>query len=438
MTEMPKERKTAVKSTETVKKVRSVVRTMYSRAHQAKEQGIPVAYCMAGCAYNEILDAMGIVPIWTENYAGLCSAKQDSERFILKAEAEGYSNLICSYARTGIGFDALRSELHGTPPGSPDGGMAEPDMLLGCSFACDPRFKWYQALGRYKNTPIYAMDVVIPSVDADMNEVREYYVKYQTEQFKGLVDFLEKQTKKKLDYDKLSDVIDTTDETYRIWWECYQLRKAIPCPMPSEDHFNAFVPGLFEAGKKETVDFYRELYTEIEQRVQNKTGVIDEEKYRLLWAGGLPPWHNMWIFNYFESHGAVFVIETMYKPPDPAKIPVIVTNPLERLAWRSILRWTEKHEKARQRSHNPEVEMILDMVDDYKIDGMVTHASKSCRASSMGQMFFMDLVKTYVKVPSLQLTSDLVDAREYSQTQWLIQIGTFLETVNSAKRGKNL
>jgi len=134
----------------------------------------------------------------------------------------------------------------------------------------------------------------------------------------------------------------------------------------------------------------------------------------------------------------VFVIETMYKPPDPAKIPVIVTNPLERLAWRSILRWTEKHEKARQRSHNPEVEMILDMVDDYKIDGMVTHASKSCRASSMGQMFFMDLVKTYVKVPSLQLTSDLVDAREYSQTQWLIQIDTFLETVNSAKRGKNL
>jgi hypothetical protein len=41
----------------------------------------------------------------------------------------------------------------------------------------------------------------------------------------------------------------------------------------------------------------------------NSTGTF-KSKYRLLWGSGLPPWHTMNIFNYFEGLGAVFVGET--------------------------------------------------------------------------------------------------------------------------------
>jgi benzoyl-CoA reductase/2-hydroxyglutaryl-CoA dehydratase subunit BcrC/BadD/HgdB len=182
MTEVQKT--TASKATETVRRVRQLVKGLYSQAQEAKAQGRPIAYCMVVCQYDEILRAMDIVPIWTENYAGLCAAKREAERFLLKAEADGYSNLICGYARTGLGFDAMRREQGDIPPNSPDGGMVEPDMLLGSSSGCDSRYKWYQALGHYLDTPVYNFDVLYPPVDANVAEVREYFVRYLVEQLR--------------------------------------------------------------------------------------------------------------------------------------------------------------------------------------------------------------------------------------------------------------
>ena len=88
----------------------------------------------------------------------LCAAKRDMDRFLLKAEADGYSQVLCSYARIGLGFDSLRKELGGIPENAPDGGMPVPDMMLGSSAVCDPRFKWYQAAGRYLEVPTYSID----------------------------------------------------------------------------------------------------------------------------------------------------------------------------------------------------------------------------------------------------------------------------------------
>ncbi len=436
MEETPREKTTAVKATDTSKRVRSIVKSYYMRAQEASEKGAPIAYCMVASCYDEILLAMDVVPIWTENYSGLCAAKRDAERFILKAEAEGYSNVICGYARCGIGFDILRHELGHIPPESPDGGMARPSMLLGSSAVCDPRYKWYQSLGRYLDTPIYNFDIVVPPIDANLADVKEYYVKYQLEQFKGLVTFIERQTGKKMDYDRLSEILDIADETNQVWLDCYKLRSAIPGPMPSQDHFSAFVPAFYGIGTKETLDFYRELYNEVKYRVDNKMSTVPEEKYRLLWAGGLPPWHTMWIFNYFESRGGVFVMDTTYGPWGTVEVPKGITHPLERLAWRTFLRWTNRYEKAQKRSGNEWVELILDIVDDYHIDGMAMHATKSCRATTMGQIHMKNLAQDYVKIPTLLLISDIVDVRDYSEAEWKANINAFMETVDSNKRGK--
>src|SRR4030043_1590209 len=362
----------ATKSTKMAEKVRPLVKQMYARAHEAKKQGRPVAYCMIGCQYDEILRAMDITPIWTENYGGLCATKRDAERFLTKAEFAGYSNVLCSYATTGIGFDALRRELGEIPPNAPDGGMAEPDMLLGCGYRCDPRYKWYQALGHYKDTPIYNFDVVTPPADADLKQVRGYYIKYQVEELKGLVAFLEKQTGKKMDWERLNQVIDLSEETSKLWRECHELRKATPCPMPAEDHFRTFVPGRFWLGTQEALDFYRELRDELKDRVENKIGVIPDEKYRLLWGGGLPPWHSMNIFNYFESHGAVFVRETAYSPFDAAEITANV-HPLERFAMKYFGGFTYRYERAKKGCGDPAVQQVLDWIGEYKAEGIVMH-----------------------------------------------------------------
>lgn len=283
-----RQKTTAIKSTEAAKKVRGIVKSLYRRAKEAKEQDRLVSYCMVGSQYDEILRAMDIEPVWTENFGGLCAAKRAAEPYLEKAEAEGFSQLICGYARTGIGFDILRKELGQMPPDAPDGGMPEPDLLLGSSMACDVRFKWYQSLASYLDIPIYNIDVLFPPIDANLMAVRDYYIQYQAEQFKGLIAFLEKHSRERLDYDRLWETIKLSDKANLLWWEAYELRKAIPCPMPGEDAFTVFVPGRYLSGEKESLDFYQELYQELKCRVHNKIGVIPNERYRLLWGEGFP------------------------------------------------------------------------------------------------------------------------------------------------------
>ena len=106
--------------------MRALVKNIYKSAHEAKANGQKVAYIMVASQYDEILRAMDIVPLPTENYAGLCAAKRDMDRFLLKAEADGYSQVLCSYARIGLGFDSLRKDLGRIPDNSPDGGMPVP------------------------------------------------------------------------------------------------------------------------------------------------------------------------------------------------------------------------------------------------------------------------------------------------------------------------
>lgn len=422
---------TAAKSTETVKRVRGIVKAINSRAHEAKANGAPVAYCMYSCQYEDILVAMDIVPVWTENYAGLCAAKQDANRFVLKAESQGYSNVVCGYVRVGLGFDAFRSEQGEPPPDSPDGGMELPDMLLGSSCACDPRYKWYQSLGRYLQAPVYNIDIVQPPKETDLDQSMPHFLKYQSEQLRGLVNFLEKQTGKKMDYDKLEAAFAETQATWQWWYEIDQLRKAVPCPMPSQDHFNAMVPALNLGGTPEATQFYKDLYDEVKQRMDSGLGSIEQEDYRLLWGGGLPPWHALWTFNYPEKSNGLFVIEDGYRYWDPVEIPADITDPIEKIAYRGIVRQSVRNNSA----FNPtiRVERLLRYIDEYQIDGIVMHAIKSCRAVTIGMLHMKNLLQEHTSIPTLLLSSDMIDQRDYSEAQWLAQINAFMDAVKNHK-----
>ena len=420
---------TAQKGTESARKVRAMVKNIYRSAHEAKAQGKKVAYFMVSSQYDEIVRAMDVVPLPTENYAGLCAAKREMDRFLLKAEADGYSQVLCSYARIGLGFDSLRKDLGGVPKDAPDGGMPQPDMMLGSSGVCDPRFKWYQAAGRFMEVPTYSIDVVWPPVTSDLNEVRNHYIKYQKEQFRGLIAFLEQQTGRKMDKERLWETIRLGDKAWRLWYEIDRMRVAVPGPMPSQDHFSAMVPAYYYCGTQEAVDFYNDLYTEVKHKAENKIGVDPMEKHRILYGGGLPPWHTLWIFNYFESFGAVFVIENVYRSSDPVEVPSHVKDPVEYLAWRSFLRHTQRHEKAKANSGNPIVERLLEMIKDYQIDGVVFHACRSCRATTIGQVHIKNLLGQFTDIPMMQLVSDMVDLRDYSEAQWKTQIGAFIEAL---------
>ncbi|MBN1365517.1 MAG: 2-hydroxyacyl-CoA dehydratase [Syntrophaceae bacterium] len=425
---------TARKTTVAATKVRGLVKQMNMDAQAASVNGEPIAYCFIMSFYDEIIRAMGITPVWTENFAGLCAAKRDADRFLQSAKKDGYPNDLCTYALCGLGFDIMRNEIGGVPPNSPDGGMAMPTVMLGSGMMiCDPRYKWYQAAQRYLDVPMYAHNLLWPPYPCDLKEVEGYYVKFLVKELQGLVDFLEKQTGKKMNWDRLSEVVDIAERTLDIWWKAYNLRKAVPAPMPSEDAFNTMVPGWFMLGTQDALDFYTELHDEIKQRVEQGIGVIPDEKYRVLWANGLPPWHSMMMLNYFESLGAVFPIEAVYKPWDPVEIPASVTNPLERIAQRLFKAWTFRYEKADRNTRVPEVELLLEWIDMYKIDGILMHRAFSCRTVHVGEIHQLKVLREHCDLPHLVLESDMIDVTSFSEEKVKTQIEAFVETMDAAK-----
>jgi len=252
------ERKKRRTATEAAASISSMVKESIASTIRAKEEGKKLAYAFICCCYDEIIRAMDIVPVWTENYAGICGAKRDAERFLARAESLGFSRSLCTYALCGLGFDQWREELGSMPPDSPWGGQARPDFMISSGqILCDPRNKWYQAAQQYMpDVPIYNVDLPHPLYEKDIEvaDVQDYYIKYIVEELQGLVKFLERQTGKRMDYDRLKKLVALSEKTWNLIWETYELRRAVPTPMGTGDAMNTMVPMAYMMGTQEGYD----------------------------------------------------------------------------------------------------------------------------------------------------------------------------------------
>ena len=268
---MPEEKKQKHKkrmtATKAAAKVSAFVKNDIKSTLNAKKEGKTLAYAFIMSSYDEIIRTMDIVPVWTENYAGICGVKRDVERFLERAESLGFSRSLCTYALCGLGFDNWREELDSMPPDSPWGGQARPDMMLSSGqILCDPRNKWYQAAQQYMpDVPIYNVGLPWPMYEDDINvaDVEEYYIKYIVEELRGLVEFLERQTASRMDWDRLEEIVDLSERTWTLIWETYELRMAIPTPMGTGDAMNTMVPMAFMMGTQEAYDFFAELFRKL-------------------------------------------------------------------------------------------------------------------------------------------------------------------------------
>ena len=71
-------------------------------------------------------------------------------------------------------------------------------------------------------------------------------------------------------------------------------------------------------------------------------------------------------------------------------------------------------------------------VKDYKLDGVIMNRALSCRAGTVGQVFFKnELAKD--GIPSLIFESDMTDPRSWADAHIKAQFTEFLETVAAAQ-----
>ena len=129
------------------KKMKELLTNYYFEAKTTQEK--PIAWITSG-APVEFLYAMDILPIYPENYAAMCAANHQSVDLMEAAEAEGFSQDICAYARTDFGADITQ--------GGPAEGLPAPHFLLCSTNICKTVIKWYEVIARKYDVPLFIVD----------------------------------------------------------------------------------------------------------------------------------------------------------------------------------------------------------------------------------------------------------------------------------------
>jgi benzoyl-CoA reductase/2-hydroxyglutaryl-CoA dehydratase subunit BcrC/BadD/HgdB len=391
---------------------RNYVKKFYEDAHQAKAEGKPVAW-VASTFPVEILLAMNVFPVWPENYASLCAARQVSVKLCEIAESKGFSKDLCSYARCVIGSLFEREE------DLPEGGLTKPDFLVASTGACDTHFKWFEFVSRHFKVPLFLLDAPYNISGADSEHLERSHVEFYVSRLEELIEFLEKQTGAKLDINKLCETVALSDRTSQLWMEIQNYRRTIPTPMDARDAFSAVFFMLSVPGTQMAVDFYEKLRDELKERAENRFGVIENEKYRLIWDN-LPLWFDLNFFRYLNSLGVVVVAETFSHVwmgrLDSSK-------PLESLARKYLPNFANC-------SVDRKIDLIENLVKDFRADGVILPTNWGCRMMSIGETIVKETIQQRLGVPSLILDVDSTDWRNYNETQVKRNVEVFLQILN--------
>ncbi len=419
-----------------------MLRSFYERQARRRD-GEPLAWCMAGVS-SELLYAFDLPWEWPENFGALCAARGVATQFCELAEAEGFSQDLCSYLRNNVGYVSRQAELGRVPPEAPGGGMGTATMLLGSGSICDPRTKWFQAMAsHYLPLPVFHIDPMSPPHDADPRDPRieAHYKEALRETLRDQIAFLARATGRPLDLERLRVALANAQESIALLSEIQGLRRAVPCPMGSEDYFTgAVVPYLYLLGERDAVDYLRCLRDEVRDRVGRGIGVLADERYRLLWMG-IPPWYNLGFFNAVGELGAVFVIENVYWVGAPVDIDL--ADPLEALvdrSWKRAVWILDSGAEVIPENLSPSgfsavgSRLTRQWVKDYRLDGTVMHRTRSCRAVSWGQIHLKRELAAE-GIPALVVEADMADPRSWADSVIMGQMRGFLGAIDAARRG---
>jgi len=428
-------KKRAINRLKSMYPLRGLVDGMYERAVEYSKEGKPVAWCMVNWwGGDSILRAMDIAAVYPEDYGAACAAFGAAQAHLERCDSDGFPDHMCGYARNCIGYTSIMKELGEIPPNVPMAGMPKPKLLLASGYYCDTRFKWFQSLGRYLDAPVWLLEMPHPGVkESQIPGAHEHNISFIVKELTEFVHFVERLVGKKMDWDRLDEIVTDTIEMNRIWHEINELRKAIPSPMHSRDFWSSMPASLYVAADpKETTKLYREMYDEVKQLADDKVSAVTVgEKYRLAFAE-LPMWHDLRFFDELAEKGWNFVVESWsYHPPRPLDLSK-VNDPLERIARHTYQYLTGYFDNAFKEGEYMGyfAYPYLEFVREYKCDGIVLHPLLTCRTATNHLMLVQDRLMEKLKVPALVVEGDIVDLKMFNRSDALRKAETFEDTMD--------
>ncbi len=378
-------------------------------AFHAHELGKLIGYSTA-ISPVELFVAHDIIPIYPENHAvANLTAKKGAEMCSI-TENLGYTSHLCAYARSDLAYRQTGMTV--------TKGIPEPDLFLACNAQCFTLTKWFQILARKGNLPLFVFDT--PEYVMD-KKAREEIVKYCVVQMKELISFLEEVTKKKFDYDRLKEVMKYSAASSILYKKFLDMAQHKPSPISIFDALIGMAIAVYRRGTQECVDYYQTLCDEIQVKVDQGIGVVQNEKYRLYWEN-LPVW-----FKFSDhakllgSYGAV-ILTSLYVHAWSLEFD-LDKDPLVTLAENYVNRFSNSTIEDR-------ADMAIELFRKYSMNGMIMFMNRSCKAVSFAVPTLKDILTKKTGIPALVFESDMGDQRFYAESQVRTRIEAYFETLD--------
>jgi benzoyl-CoA reductase subunit B len=390
----------------------------YERITNAREDGRPLAYVFIQANICELLRSFGFEVVLPEINAVQCGIRKVSGDYILLSEDLGHSSDVCAYLKNDVGLMMKGGE-------GPGWTVPKPDLLL-CTYAgCATYVKWFEAVSRMYDVPIFFLDVPFYQ-DEDIPAEEMSYVMGQLQE---LIEVCEKITGRKYDRERFSEITELSRQAEDLWVEILQRARNRPSPFDAFFEAVFFMAPIFTLrGTQDCVDYYRKTLTEMDERIEQGIGPLPEERFRVVMEGPAPWPHFRSFWELFKKWGVVSVASSYTKVGgtwdtgfrhDPDK-------PLESTAQYSFLCMGNFSMSLRTK-------MLERYMREYSAEGLIIHSVKSCRSYSVGQA---DMREDFIKnkgVPTLLIESDLVDPRYFQEAQLRNRIDAFFELMAHRK-----
>jgi benzoyl-CoA reductase/2-hydroxyglutaryl-CoA dehydratase subunit BcrC/BadD/HgdB len=355
----------------------------------------------------EIPVSMGLYPVYPEQYGAIVGSEKVGPQVCGFAEELGFSQELCSYARSSIG--SIQK-----PDQSPMYGLPTPQALLTCNNICGTVLRWYEAVSQMTGAPVYALDTP-PLEDTQPS----HHLAYVRSGLEGLITFLSKHFNRPFDEAQLENTAYLSNDAINLWVEILNSCKNKPSPLNCADRFIAMAPIVSMRGTREILTYYEALLQEVKMRIKQGLGAIREERVRLLWDG-IPPWFSIFsFFNGLAQRGVVFPADTYTH------------------AWSGGIERGDVLESIARTYSNvylnkglvAKIEEMCELIKDFDLEGFVLFSNRSCKRYSIGQMITKEEVTARTGVPGVLIEGDMTDSRVLNEAQVQTRIDALLEMI---------
>jgi benzoyl-CoA reductase/2-hydroxyglutaryl-CoA dehydratase subunit BcrC/BadD/HgdB len=357
--------------------------------------------------FPELFHAMDILNVCPEElpkYTGIYD--WDASSKVLDNSKKFIPEYICSANRY-----MVASVLEGIVP--------PPNLIIHTSQPCDSGAGIYPALSAYLNIPMFSFDMPYWA-DERTNE-------YIADQVASLVEFLEKTTKRKLDYDRLRQVMEYSNQAQFYKNAIYELGKTKPCPIGGKLLHRMEQAWRELTGLPGLVDYFGKIHQFAKENVLNGRGFLPEEKIRL---GYVYVQHGIYgdLVNWMEDeYKANIVID--YMTPRNMVIFEDLSTPRKMF---KALAYKLTNMPMGYQSRGPAsyyLDTMVNMCRDFKVDAAVFGGHVACKQNWAMVALLRDKLRDELSIPMLAFEYDLFDPRVATKEEVKEKLDTFLSTM---------